>query len=132
MLTFIGLGLWDERSITLEGRDALRAADAVFAEFYTSKLVGTTLADLEAFHDIDIEVRDRVGVEQDPEPILAAAAEGDAAFLTAGDTMISTTHVDRRGRRRLALGPPELPFREGHDPAVPLRSRRRWRPPVGL
>ncbi|MFH5798339.1 diphthine synthase [Haladaptatus sp. CMAA 1911] len=98
MLTFIGLGLYDERSITVEGREAVADADGVFAEFYTSKLIGADVTDLEAFHDTAIEVRDRAGVEQDPEDILAAAESGHAAFLTAGDTMISTTHVDLRLR----------------------------------
>lgn len=100
MLSFIGLGLYDERSITVRGQDALRDADAVFAEFYTSKLVGTTIEKLESTHGVSIDVRDRRGVEQDPEPILSAAEEGHAAFLTAGDTMISTTHVDLRLRAR--------------------------------
>ncbi|MFQ3319402.1 MAG: diphthine synthase [Natronomonas sp.] len=98
MLTFVGLGLYDERSITLEGRDAIRDADRVFAEFYTSKLAGATVDELEEFHGIDIGVRDREGVEQEPDPILDAANPGDAVFLTAGDTMISTTHVDLRLR----------------------------------
>jgi diphthine synthase len=98
MLTFIGLGLYDERSITVAGREALSAADRAFAEFYTSKLAGTTVADLEEYHGTDVAVRDRAGVEQSPDPILRAASGGDAAFLTAGDTMISTTHVDLRLR----------------------------------
>jgi len=98
MLTFVGLGLYDERSITVAGRDAIAAADRVFAEFYTSKLVGVSVPDLEAAHDTTIEVRDRAGVEQDPEPILDAAADGEAVFCTAGDPMISTTHVDLRLR----------------------------------
>ena len=98
MLTFIGLGLYDEQSITREGAAALRDADDVFAEFYTSRLLGATVEDLEAHHDTEIEVRDRAGVEQDPEPILAAAEQGNVAFLTAGDTMISTTHTDLRVR----------------------------------
>lgn len=98
MLTFVGLGLWDERSVTIEGRAALQVADRIFAEFYTSRLMGTTVADLEAYHDIDIEVRERDGVEGDPGPILEAAKAGDAVFLTAGDAMISTTHVDLRLR----------------------------------
>ncbi|MDG5776345.1 diphthine synthase [Haloarculaceae archaeon H-GB2-1] len=98
MLTFIGLGLYDEQSITIAGHDALQDVDRVFAEFYTSKLAGTTVEELEDYHHVDIEVCSRADVEQDPEPILDAAAEGDAAFLTAGDTMISTTHVDLRLR----------------------------------
>jgi diphthine synthase len=98
MLTFVGLGLYDERSITVEGRDALRAADRAFAEFYTSRLVGTGVDALEAHHGTDIEVRGRAGVERNPDPILDAAEAGDAVFLTAGDAMISTTHVDLRLR----------------------------------
>jgi diphthine synthase len=98
MLTFVGLGLYDERSVTVEGADAIADADRAFAEFYTSHLVGADVADLEAYHDTDVEVRDRAGVEQHPEPILEAAQSGDAVFLTAGDTMISTTHVDLRLR----------------------------------
>ncbi|MFB6102429.1 MAG: diphthine synthase [Haloplanus sp.] len=98
MLTFIGLGLYDERSITVEGRNALRAADRAFAEFYTSRLVGTSVDALESHHGVDIEVRDRAGVERHPESILDAAAEDDVVFLTAGDSMISTTHVDLRLR----------------------------------
>jgi len=98
MLTFVGLGLYDERSITLQGRAAVREADAVFAEFYTSRLTGTSVETLEDTHDVAIEVRDRSGVEEDPEPILQAAERGDAVFLTGGDPMISTTHVDLRLR----------------------------------
>jgi diphthine synthase len=98
MLTFVGLGLYDERSITVAGREAIREADRVVAEFYTSKLAGATLDDLETYHDVDIEVRDRTGVEQSPDDFLDAAESGDVVFLTAGDTMVSTTHVDLRLR----------------------------------
>jgi len=98
MLTFVGLGLYDERSITVEGQEALQTATDVFAEFYTSKLIGTTTQKLEYYHDIDLQVLDRAAVEQDPEVILDAAEEGDVAFVTAGDTMVSTTHVDLRLR----------------------------------
>ncbi|WP_254863377.1 diphthine synthase [Halovivax gelatinilyticus] len=100
MLTFVGLGLYDETSITVEGRDVLCEADRVFAEFYTSELIGTTVEALEAHHDVEIEVRDRTGVEVDPDPILDAAETSDVVFLTAGDTMISTTHADLRLRAR--------------------------------
>jgi diphthine synthase len=98
MLTFVGLGLYDERSITVEGREALRDADRVFAEFYTSKLAGTTVEDLESYHDTTIEVRDRAGVEQEPGEILDSAETGSTVFLVAGDPMVSTTHTDLRLR----------------------------------
>jgi diphthine synthase len=98
MLTFVGLGLYDERSVTVRGREAIAAADRVFAEFYTSHLAGATVADLEASHGVTVELRDRAGVERDPEPILAAATGGEAVFLTGGDPMVSTTHADLRLR----------------------------------
>jgi diphthine synthase len=98
VLTFVGLGLYDERSVTVAGRDAIREADRVVAEFYTSRLAGTTVAELRAYHDTDIEVRDRAGVEQTPGDVLDDAETRDVAFLTAGDTMVSTTHVDLRLR----------------------------------
>lgn len=98
MLTFIGLGLYDERSITVEGKATLETVDRAFAEFYTSRLLGATVEDLAAYHDIEVTVRDRAGVERDPDPILNAAEDDHVAFLTAGDTMISTTHTDLRLR----------------------------------
>jgi diphthine synthase len=97
MLTFVGLGLYDERSVTVAGREAIRSADRVVAEFYTSRLVGATVADVEDAHGVDVEVRDREGVERDPD-FLDDAAETDVVFLTAGDPMTSTTHVDLRLR----------------------------------
>ena len=98
MLTFVGLGLYDERSVTVAGRDAIRSADRVVAEFYTSRLAGATVEDLESYHDTEVEVRDRAGVEQSPDDILDDATNSDVVFLTAGDTMISTTHTDLRLR----------------------------------
>jgi len=98
MLSFVGLGLYDEQSVTLRGREELRAADRVFAEQYTSKLAGASLADIERAHGVDIEPRDRTGVERDAEPILVAAEAGRTVFLVGGDPMVSTTHVDLRLR----------------------------------
>ncbi|MCL7417480.1 MAG: diphthine synthase, partial [Halalkalicoccus sp.] len=98
MLTFIGLGLYDERSITVEGREVLRGADRAFMEQYTSRLIGTDVDTLEANHGIEVELRDRAGVEGDPEEMLAAAESEDVAFLVVGDPMVSTTHVDLRLR----------------------------------
>jgi diphthine synthase len=56
------------------------------------------VADLESYHGVDIEVRDREAVEQTPGDVLDDAQTRDVVFLTAGDTMIATTHVDLRLR----------------------------------
>ncbi len=47
MLTFIGLGLYDEKDITLKGLEAIRDADVVYAEFYTSPLGAKTIEKME-------------------------------------------------------------------------------------
>jgi len=98
MLTFIGLGLCDEYDVSVRGLEAIRAADAVFLEVYTSVLTGTTIPRLEEYYGKKITPLYREDVELHPEPILDAAAKGDAVFLTAGDSMVATTHADIRIR----------------------------------
>lgn len=39
-LTFIGMGLYSEADISLKGLRKAKEADAVFAEFYTSLMLG--------------------------------------------------------------------------------------------
>ena len=102
MLTFIGLGLYDEKDISVKGRDAVAAADRVYAEFYTSRLMGTTLSRLEEFHGKKIHLLNRSQVEVDP-TWLEQAKDEDVAFLVGGDAMVSTTHLDLR-LRAMRLG----------------------------
>lgn len=42
MLYMVGLGLYDEKDISVKGYNILRKVDKVFAEFYTSKLFEPT------------------------------------------------------------------------------------------
>lgn len=97
MLTFIGLGLYDEKDITLKGLEAIIDADLVFAEFYTSALTGTTIGAMEHLYGKKIIVVDREDVEQ-ADQILACAKDQNVVFLSSGDSMIATTHVDLRLR----------------------------------
>ncbi|MDV0446650.1 hypothetical protein MsAg5_04990 [Methanosarcinaceae archaeon Ag5] len=97
MLTFIGLGLFDENDISLKGLDAVSAADLVYAEFYTSRLMGTTIEKLEALYKKPVHILLREDVEQNPDWMMAAK-DKNVVFLTGGDTMASTTHVDLRIR----------------------------------
>jgi diphthine synthase len=105
MLTFIGLGLYDARDISLKGRDCIDRADLLFLECYTSRLMGSTIAEMEAAYGKSIRLLTRDDVERRPEEFLALAKERDAAFLTAGDPMVSTTHIDLR-MRAAAMGIP--------------------------
>jgi diphthine synthase len=98
-LTFVGLGLYNHRDISVKGLEAARAAEEVYAEFYTSYLAGTTLEELERVLGKKIKVLTREEVEGEDENILLNAARGkNIVFLTAGDPMTATTHVDLRLR----------------------------------
>ena len=46
-LTFIGLGLFDEKDISLKGLEEIKNYNNIFAEFYTSKLFGTDINKIE-------------------------------------------------------------------------------------
>ncbi len=97
-LVFVGLGLFDDRDLSLKALEAASTADSVYAEFYTSGLFGARVEEIAARISQPVEVIDREGVERDPEGVLRAAEKGRVAFLTAGDPMAATTHVDLRLR----------------------------------
>ncbi|HDZ35785.1 MAG TPA: diphthine synthase [Thermococcus sp.] len=98
---FIGLGLYDEKDITLKGLETARKCDKVFAEFYTSLLAGTTLDKVEELIGKPIRRLSREDVELHFERIvLSEAKDKDVAFLTAGDPMVATTHSDLRIRAK--------------------------------
>lgn len=98
-LVFVGLGLYDEKDISLRGLEEMRKADAVFAEFYTSLMPGLSVQKLESLAGKRIVVVSRRTLEEeDGKPILEEAKKGKVAFLVPGDPLIATTHVDLRIR----------------------------------
>jgi len=100
-LLFIGLGLHDERGISLRGLEEARSCDTVFAEFYTSALPGLAPDGFRRLLDKEIRVLTREEVESG-EKILDAAARQRVALLVVGDPMAATTHVDLRLRAAAA------------------------------
>jgi diphthine synthase len=92
MLTLIGMGLWDEKSISIEGLEALRVCDAVLAEQYTNRMSAGTLPGLERMCGKSIALLSRADVE-DGKKIIDAAKELRVALLVPGDPMVATTHV---------------------------------------
>lgn len=103
VLYFIGLGLYDEKDITLKGLEAAKKCEKVFAEFYTSLLAGTTIEKVEELIGKPIRLMSREEVELHFEKIvLSEAKDKDVAFLTAGDPMVATTHSDLRIRAKKA------------------------------
>lgn len=98
MLTFVGLGLYDLEDISEKGLKAIRRADRVYLEAYTSLLTGTSPEKMESYYGKDIVILKRVDVEQHPEKFLSEALTTNVVFLTGGDPMVSTTHIDLRIR----------------------------------
>lgn len=97
-LIFVGLGLAGLRDVTLRGLDAIRSADVVMAEFYTSRLVGAGASDLEALCGRPVRILGREDVELHAEQILDEAEKRVVAFLAAGDSLSATTHHDLKLR----------------------------------
>ncbi len=96
-LIFIGLGLYDEKDISLRGLEELKEADTVFAEFYTSLMPGLSIQKLEEMTGKAVNVVSRrVLEEEEGQQLFEAAKKGKTVFLVQGDPMIATTHVDLR------------------------------------
>lgn len=96
-LTFIGLGLYDEKDLSVKALEEIRNSDKVFAEFYTSKMMGASIEKLEDFFGKKITVLNREQTEKG-NIVLDSALKQKTVFLTGGDSMTATTHVDLRIR----------------------------------
>ncbi|XP_043713273.1 probable diphthine methyl ester synthase [Telopea speciosissima] len=98
MLYIIGLGLGDERDITLRGLEAVRKCDKVYVEAYTSLLSFGLSSDgfstLEELYGKPVILADREMVEEQAHDILAEAGGSNVAFLVVGDPFGATTHSD--------------------------------------
>ena len=96
-LTFIGLGLYDEKDITLKGLEEIKNCDKVYVEFYTAELVGADINKIEKTIGKPIEVLSREETEKG-DKILEGTLKEKVVFLTCGDPMTATTHIDLRLR----------------------------------
>ncbi|GAA5854411.1 hypothetical protein JCM5353_006711 [Sporobolomyces roseus] len=115
MLYLVGLGLSDEKDVTVRGLEAIKGSERVYLEAYTSILgvgkerlvssLSTPSIDLEellsdrsrvqeSFYGKSIIVADRDMVETESDDILKDADKLDVAFLVVGDPFGATTHSD--------------------------------------
>ncbi|CAM9285235.1 unnamed protein product [Phaeothamnion confervicola] len=99
VLYMVGLGLGDERDITVRGLEVVRGSAKVVLEHYTSVL-GVDVARLEAFYGKPVVLADRDAVESQAESIYESAKDEDVAFLVVGDPLCATTHTDMMIRAR--------------------------------
>jgi diphthine synthase len=96
-VSFIGLGLDDERGLTIEGLEEAKSASSVFAEFYTNLMPGLDVRNLELLIGKKVVVLNRFQLEdENGRQIFEAVRKGNVAFLVPGDPMIATTHVSIR------------------------------------
>ncbi len=90
MLYLIGLGIGDEKDISLRGIEACKKAEKVFLELYTCPLK-IDISYLENIIEKKITVLDRKGVEESGK-IIKSAIEKNTVLLVGGDPLSATTH----------------------------------------
>jgi diphthine synthase len=87
VLFIIGLGLGDEKDITLKGLEAVKSCKKVYLETYTS-ILGVDSKKLSDFYGIQVEEADRECCESGIDQILENIAQDDPdskyAFLVVG------------------------------------------------
>jgi len=93
MLYFIGIGLGDEKDISVRGLEIVKSCDYIYLENYTSILT-VSQQKLEKFYGKKIILADRELVEKKADEILDKAENKKVAFLVIGDIFAATTHVD--------------------------------------
>jgi diphthine synthase len=96
-LIFIGLGLDNEKDVSVNGIEEIKRADAVYAELYTSLMPNLSIVNLEKTVERKISVLSRKELEdENGEILLENAKHGKTALLVPGDPLVATTHVALR------------------------------------
>ena len=97
VLYLIGLGLADEKDVSVKGKEIIKASKRVYLESYTS-ILGVPVERLEKFYDRKIIVAYRETCENEIDEILKEISleEKDSifSFLVVGDPFCATTHSD--------------------------------------
>ncbi len=91
MLYLIGVGLGNEKSLTLEGLEVAKKCECYF-ESYTSKY--ESIKGLEKLVGKKIIVLKREDVEEGSQKLLDSAKRRDVALFVIGDPLAATTHAD--------------------------------------
>jgi diphthine synthase len=96
-LVFVGLGLNDEKGISLQGIEETKTAEHAFIELYTSLLPHFSTKRFEAMVNKQIRILTRRDLEdENGSLILKTAEQGKTVFLVPGDPFVATTHIALR------------------------------------
>ena len=93
VLYIIGLGLADEKDITVKGLEAVKKSKYVYLEKYTAVLM-CPKERLEAFYGREVTEADREFVESGCDGMIHQAKTVEVSFLVVGDPFCATTHSD--------------------------------------
>jgi diphthine methyl ester synthase len=93
VLYFVGLGLADEKDVTLKGFEAIKNSRYAYLEAYTSILM-ISKEKLEEYYQREFILADREFVESNSEDMIKQAKEDDVWFWVVGDPFGATTHAD--------------------------------------
>jgi diphthine synthase len=99
MLYMVGLGLADEKDVSVKGLEIIKKCKHLYLESYTSKLQ-CDISKLEGLYGQKIIIADRDLVEKKADEMLDKAKDSDVGFLVIGDPMCATTHIDLRLRAK--------------------------------
>lgn len=99
MLYLIGLGIGNEKDLTLRSLETIKKCSDVYLENYTSPYLGS-LKKLEKTIGKKITLANRKLVETQSQTILDRAKKKHVAFLVVGDVFAATTHTDLLLRAR--------------------------------
>ncbi len=91
MLYIIGLGLNNEKDITLHGLEAIKKCSRIYIEDYTS-VFNATKKGMERLYRKKIVPVDR-GFVEDGTELIKEAGKSDIALLVIGDCFSATTHI---------------------------------------
>ncbi|MBR9683255.1 diphthine synthase [Candidatus Woesearchaeota archaeon] len=91
-LYLIGIGLGDEKDISVKGLEIVKSCNKIYLENYTS-ILDCNVEKLEKFYGRKIVLADRDMAENDSDKIISEAVKKDIAFLVVGNPLMATTHV---------------------------------------
>ena len=84
MFYLVGLGLFDEKDISLKGLECLRNVDKIYAEFFTSRLFGSSFEAIEELIGQKIEVLVRGEVEEESKFLVDCANKNNLLIKNTG------------------------------------------------
>ena len=94
VLYLIGLGVCNEKDITVRGLEYIKQSDYIYMEYYTS-ILGIDSSKLEEYYGKKIILADREMIEIGfDKEILEKAKTSKVSLLVVGDPFSATTHID--------------------------------------